>query len=159
MAKPAIDISLVGSDILIKQLASFEPKVQKRVVRQTLRKSAKHLKAHIVTNLSGHPVSPDSGRYLAAMTAAKPKALPRSRTMIGVGIAMPYRAELGIDPGYKWYYPFAVEYGHDRAPPKAPLRRAIDDHADEEHRFMGRDIGKGVDREARKHFKNVRGPK
>lgn len=162
MAKPVVDISLVGSDILIRQLASFEPRIQRKVVRQTLRKSAKRLQVHVIQNLSGYPVAPETGRYLFAMAGAKPKALRRSRYVIGVGIAMPVRAELGIDPGYEWYYPFAVEYGYTRearapvvVPPKAPIRRAVNDNTDAEHRFMGRDIGKGVEREARTWFKKV----
>jgi hypothetical protein len=158
---PVIDIRVFGDEALAKALASFEPKVQKKVVRSALRKSLKRLKAHVVRNLSGHPVAPDSGRYLAAMIAAKPKALPRSRSSIGVGIAMPTREELGIPPDYKkGFYPFSLEYGYTRTerapvvvPAKAPIRRAVNSHQAEELRVMGDDVGRGVEREARKHFK------
>ena len=76
---------------------------------------------------------------------------------IGVGIAMPTREELAIAPADPWYYPAAVEYGHPRAPAKAPIRRAVNAHSDEELRFIGNEIGRGVEREARKHFKKAVG--
>lgn len=162
MAKPVVDISLVGSDILIRQLASFEPRIARKVVRQTLRKSVKRLKVHIVQHLSGYPVAPETGRYLTAMAGAQPKALPRKRHVIAQAIAMPTRAELGISPQEKGYYPFSLEYGYTRearapvvVPPFAPIRRAVNDNTDAEHRLMGRDIGKGVEREARTWFKKV----
>jgi hypothetical protein len=155
--KPVVDISVFGNKALERDLASFPPGVQKKVVRPVLRRSLKRLKAHVVRNLSGHPVSPDSGRYLAAMIAAKPHALKRSRTRIGVAFDMPPRTELGIPPGYKWYYPAAVEYGHPRASAKAPIRRAVNAHTNEELGAMGRDIGRGIEREAKKHFKKAVG--
>lgn len=152
----------MGSDILIRQLASFEPRIARKVVRQALRKSVRRLQGHIVQHLSGYPVAPETGRYLTAMAGAKPKALPRKRYVIAQAIAVPERSQLGIDPGYEWYYPFSLEYGYTRearapvtVPPFAPIRRAVNDNTDAEHRFMGRDIGKGVEREARTWFKKV----
>lgn len=160
MPEPVVDIQVLGDKALTRALASFEPKVQKKVVRSALRKSLKRLKVHVVQNLSGHPVAPDSGRYLAAMIAAKPKALPRRRNSFGIGFDMPPREELGISPGYEWYYPMSLEYGYTRTarapvtvPPKAPIRRAVNAHQAEELRGLGSDIGRGVEREARKHFK------
>lgn len=163
MPNPVVDIKVFGNKALERSLSSFPARIQKKVVRSALRKSLKHLKAHVVRNLSGHPVSPVSGRYLAAMTAAKPKALPRTRSVIGVGIAIPTREELGIPPDYKkGFYPFSVEYGYTRStktggtvtvPAKAPIRRAVNAHQAEELRFMGDDIGRGIYREARKHFR------
>lgn len=162
VAKPIVDISLVGDKALIKGLARFEPRVQKKVVRGALRKSAKRLKAHVIRNLSGDPVKPDSGRYRAGMVAAKIRSLGRSRRLMALGFALPTRAELGIAPGYEWYYPFAVEYGYTRtarAPvtvaPKAPIRRAVNEHATEERLVMGREIGAGIKREAKKAFKKA----
>ena len=163
MPNPVVGIQVFGNRALERSLASFPVRIQKKVVRSTLRKSLKHLKAHVVRNLSGHPVSPDSGRYLAAMIAAPVRALRRKRGQLGVGIPIPTREELGIPPEYKkGFYPFSLEYGFTRTtttggtvtvPAKAPIRRAVNAHQAEELQFMAKEIGRGIRREARRHFK------
>lgn len=160
MPDPLVNIQVFGNKALERSLASFPRRVQRTIVRSTLRKSLKRLKGHVVQNLSGYPVAPDSGRYLAAMIAAKPKALPRRRNSFGIGFDMPPREELGISPGYEWYYPMSLEYGYTRTarapvtvPPKAPIRRAVNAHQAAELQFMAADIGRGIYRQARKHFR------
>lgn len=156
MAKGMVDISMLGDKELDRKLAKLATAAsQKRAVRPALRKSTKRLKAHVVANLSGRVVKPDTGRWLRATIAAKVKAIKRSRGEIGTAFAMPTREELGIEPGYEWYYPFAVEYGHpapgrEHASAKAPIRQAVNSHAREELFRIGRDIGKGIEKEAKK---------
>lgn len=156
MAKPIVDISLLGDKELERKLAKLAtPASQKRAVRPALRNSNKRLKAHVVANLSGQVVKPLTGRWLRATTAAKVKAVKRSRQEIGTAFAMPTREELGIEPGDPFYYPFAVEYGHpapgrEHASAKAPIRQAVNSHAREELFRIGKDIGKGIEKEAKK---------
>ena len=109
----------------------------------------------MVHNLSGAVVTPDTGRWLAATVAAKVHALKRSRVRMGYGIDMPTRAELGLDPTDKGYYPAHVEYGYIRkdgvqVPGKYPIRSAVNDHAAAELKEIGEDIGKGIEKQARK---------
>lgn len=150
MAQPVVDISVVGVKAVSAMLGKLPDAAQKKAVRFALRRSAKRLKGHIVTNLSGHPVAPRSGRLLAAMKRVKVQALKRSRTRVGVFVALPTREELGIAPDDPYYYPAAVEYGHSRAPAKRFIRNAVNDHEAEELRMIGTDIGKGIEREARR---------
>jgi len=151
MARPVIDITMIGDKELERKLARLAtPASQKRAIRPSLRASAKRLKAEVVANLSGLVVSPKTGRLLTAMQAQKVGALPRSRALIGVGLPMPTRQELGIDPKDKYYYPAAVEYGHPGAPPYPYTRGAVDRNAARELHTIGTDIGKAIEREAAK---------
>ncbi len=157
MARPAIDISLVGDKALLKQLANLgKPATQKKAVRPALRKSAKRIKPRVVANLSGHPVATRTGRLRAAFAAEKIHGLPRSRVIIGMGFDMPTREALGIDPSDKYYYPVAVEYGHARgagkaaAPPHPYIRPAVDSNRESELTLIGRDIGKAIEKQAMK---------
>ena len=157
MARPVVDIRLIGDKRLIRALKKLPGVAQKKAVRPGLRRSAKRLKAHVVTNLSGDPVGIESGRWVAATIATPIRAMKRSRVALGVGFAMPTREELGIDPKDKWYYPAAVEYGTtERAggrgsvPELRPIRSAVDDHRAQELATIGRDIGTGIEREWRK---------
>lgn len=159
MAK-TIDISLLGDRALARKLHELPLTVGKKVLRPTLRASAKRLKAFLILNLSGGVVSPHTGRWLAAVQATPVRALKRSRTRFGAGLEMPSRAELGIDPKDKWYSPFAVEYGYTRtarAPVDVrafePIRKAVDDHAASELRTIANDIGNGIKRVAKPVFK------
>ncbi len=159
MAKPVIDISLVGNKVLIEALGGLHDRIQRKVVRQAMRKSAKRLNVAIVQNLSGIPVAPDSGRWLMAQSAQKPVPGRRSRTGITIGIPMPLREELGIPARDKWYYPTAIEYGTTKTrggrgplPAFAPMRRAVNENTDREHQAIGTEIGKGIEREARRAF-------
>ncbi len=157
MAAPVVDISTFGDKALARGLARLEPRIQKKVMRQALRKSAKRLKKHVVNNWERMK---DTGRTAEAFKATKVRAGKRSRSGIRMEWPLPTKPELGIDPESDWYYPFAVEYGYTRmarapvtVPPKAPIRRAVNEHTDQEHAIMGREIGKGIEREARKAFK------
>ncbi len=157
MPRAAIDISLAGDKELLKQLANLgKPSTQKKAVRPALRKSAKRIKPRVLANLSGSPVSPKTGRLLAAMAAEKIHALTRSRGIIGAGFDLPNRESLGIDPSDKYFYPFAVEYGHVRgagksaAPPHPFIRPAVDDNREQELNLIAADIGKGIIKQAAK---------
>ena len=108
MAKPVIDLTLLGDKKLIKALATMPATLQKKAVRPALRKQAKRSRQHAVEMLSGGRVQPDTGRWLAAQKRAPIRAIKRSRKRIGYLVWYPTREELGIDPGYKWFYPAAV---------------------------------------------------
>lgn len=157
MARPAIDISLVGDKALLKQLANLgKPATQKKAVRPALRKSAKRIKSRVIANLSGHPVAPKTGRLRDAFKGEKIHALPRSRVIIGMGFDMPTRASLGIDPSEKGFYPMSLEYGHAKgagksaAPPHPFIRPAVDSNRESELTLIGQDIGKSIIKQAMK---------
>jgi len=150
-----VDIRMIGDKALEKMLRSLPDAAEKKAVRPALRKSAKRLKAHVIHNLSGAVVKPDTGAWLAATIASKVHTLRRSRGRIGAGFDMPRRIELGIDPKDPGYYPVHVEYGYIRkdgvhVPGKYPIRGAVNSHAAEELKTIGGDIGKDIVKEAKK---------
>ena len=78
-----------------------------------------------------------------------------SRGALYYGVPLPTREQLGIpkkDRGGKkaGYYPVILEYGTSRMAARPWMRPAIDDTADSEKAQIGRDIGKGIERLARK---------
>lgn len=157
MAEPAINISLLGDKELERKFRKLEPRIQKKYVLQAFRKSAKRLKAHIMDNVLGAVVSPDTGRYAAALLLAKPKTpadFKGKKGVTGIGIDLPRRNVLGIGPKEKWYYPSVLEYGSTidpgRYPAFAPVRKAVNAHARQELERIRVDIGKGIEREAAK---------
>lgn len=158
MAQPVVDISLFGDKALKKALARLEPKLQKKVFRQTQRKSATRLRARITENLSGPVVDVHTGRYRDAMRKAPIRAFTNKRKrQKGVGVHMPERHLLGISPDDQWYYPFVVEYGTEKdrqgrgpVPAFAPIRRAVNDNARRELATMATDMKVGIEREAKR---------
>jgi hypothetical protein len=149
MPEPIVDISVFGDKALTRALGSFEPRVQKKVVRQALRASLKRNKEYVVQAWQQHA---DRGVTARAFAATKIRAGKRSRGRIRIEWPLPDREPLGIAPEDPHYYPNAVEYGHKGAPAKAYTRRAVNAHINEEHAEMGKAIGRGVEREAKKHF-------
>lgn len=150
----AVDISVLGDKALEKKLAKLEPKVQKRVMRKTLRASTKRLKIEVIQNLSGNPVHPldrrGTGGWMQQQKLVPVKALKRSRGRMGYTLPFPTREALGISPDDPYFYPAAVEYGHPRAPAKAPIRTAVNSRTPTELAIIGREIGTGIEREAMK---------
>lgn len=69
----------------------------------------------------------DEGRWASTL---KVRALKRRKGRVGVVIRVGTRAELGIDPQQRGFYPAHQEFGHrDRAgvhhPPMAPMRISL----------------------------------
>jgi hypothetical protein len=79
MPEPIVDIRLIGSDVVTQLLGTFEPKVQKKVVRSALRKSAKRTKERVVRTWMQHE---DTGVTADAMDAVKVNSI-RSRRAPG----------------------------------------------------------------------------
>lgn len=153
-----IDIRMLGDKALQRALSQLPKSAsQKKAMRPALRNSTKRIKQYAIQNLSGAVVSPDTGAWLAALSATPVRALKRSRTRMGYGLLLPTRSDLAIDPSDEWYYPAAVEYGYtrtERAPvtveAKRPMRDAIDEHKRSELAQIGHDVGIGIKREWRR---------
>ncbi len=144
-----VDISVLGDKELSAKLNRLAGKRAKSIVRSALRKAAKRTKSRIVQNLSGSPVGVVTGRTRAAFAATKIGAV-RNRALIIQGVKLPTREALGIPSGDRNYYPNAIEYGHVGAPAKPFIRPAVDSNKDSEIRAIGKDIGAGLEREAKR---------
>lgn len=145
----SVGIELTGDKAAIAMLAAIEGKVQKKLVRQALKKSSKRLKKEVERRIATIPLV-DTGQYLRAVQGAKLRAGKRSRKRIVMGIEKPTRAELGISPDDKAYYPNALEYGTPTAPAKPHWRPAVDENAKAEFKAIGEDLRRGIEREAAK---------
>jgi hypothetical protein len=131
-----------------KKLHRLQEKVQKKIVSGALRKEARRAKQRIAENIKRLNLI-DSGMLLAGYEAAPIKSQGKPG-LIRVGVVNPTREALGIDPDDKYYYPYAVEFGHAGADAKPFIRPAIDNHKRESYRQIGGDIGKSIEREALK---------
>lgn len=144
-----VDIRVLGVPELERKLRNLAQQVQRKIVRQALRKSAVRTKKRVVDNLSGDKVQVQTGNLRGAFRDAKIRGTTR-RGMIRVGIVFPERDKLGIAPDDPYYYPTAVEYGHGNVPAYSYMRTAIDDHKKKEYDQIAKDIGAGIEKEAGK---------
>lgn len=149
MPKPDFDISVLGDKQLEHMLAQLPRKSQARIVRRSLRDSVKRLHSALLKNVMGSPVGIRTGRLAMAIASMQVKS-KRRRNELRYAIMLPTREELGISPQDKHYYPAVLEYGAPHMPARAPMRRAVDDNAKAELATIAHEIGKGVERTARR---------
>jgi hypothetical protein len=153
LRKGLVDISALGVKELSRALAEMHPRLQRKVARQALKKSAKRVKPLLVQAVSGIPVKIETGNLLMGMAQAPIVPMKRSRTGLGFIIPAPTREQLGISPSDKWYYPWALEYGAPARSRGGPLpafawiRGTVNRAMPSEQRQMRIDIGKGIQRE------------
>ncbi len=150
MAKPAVDITILGSKELERMLSLIPDKMQRSVVASANRKVAKKVHAYTMERV---PVK--TGKLKAALAA---KNKPRKKTFptaVIYYLDLPDRAPLGIAPDYEWYYPASLEYGFTNkyginVPPHPFIRPAVDENIDILHGMMRHDINKGIEKQMRK---------
>jgi len=143
-----VDISMIGDEVLQRRLSNLVGKTQKKIVRQALRKEAKETKKRIVSNIKILGLI-DSGTMLQAYQNTKVRSTSK-RNFIRLGPENPKRDELGIRANDKYYYPYAVEFGHAGAKAHPFIRPAVDEYKTSSIKSIGRDIGSGIEREGRK---------
>ena len=139
---PNIDISILGDKELQKKLDALEKGVAAKAVRPALRKESYRTRKRIVGNIQAEGLI-KTGVMVAAYAAAKVKSAGR-RGIIRIGVENPTRAQLGIDADDQYYYPYAVEFGHDDVEPKPFIRPAIDEHKPQSLAAIARDIAAGI---------------
>ena len=137
-----IDISLIGDKVLQRKLKRLPIATQKKIVRKALREGGRPVLAAAQQNV---PVR--SGRTKASL---KLRARKAKRGSFGVDVRTGTRAELGIPENDPSYYPFSVEYGHGNVAAQPFMRPAMDDNRDKALRIIGKELGAGILREARK---------
>lgn len=144
MAK-GFDISILGDRALQRKLNQLERKEARKIVSRALRNSAKRVRPEVANRA---PV--DTGTLRDAMSRAKIRVQKSNvRGGVRLGIVMPSREDLGIAPDDKGYYPFSLEYGQENAAARPYIRPTVDRMTPSEHRKIGRDIGKAIERRAK----------
>ena len=108
MANDRFDISILGAEHLSQALAALPANLERKVLTKALRQAGKFYQT-----LAAARSPRDSGKLA---TSYKVRALKRRKGRVGVMIQAGTRAQLGIDPKQRGYYPAHTEFGHrDRA--------------------------------------------
>lgn len=143
-----IDISMLGDKALTKKLGKLPGRLQKKVLRQAMRKAAKPILADIKQSISSIRVTGLHTDPLKKKT--KIKSLKRSRNKIGVRITTPTRDELGIPADSKWYWPAHIELGTSKEPAQPFMRGPFNAARQKTLTTIKQETGKGIIREAMK---------
>lgn len=146
------DISITGDKALQRKLDRLAGPAQRRVMRGATKKTATATKKFLLRNISGGKIHVYTGRLLRAFKAQRARGEKpiKNKKDIVAAIPLPTRAELGIAPDDKYYYPTAVEFGHKRAPAHPYMRPAVDEHYSELIGGLAENIAVGIVREAAK---------
>lgn len=108
MANDRFDISILGAPELSKALAELPANLERKILTKALRQAGKFYQT-----LAQARAPRDRGKLATTMRV---RALKRRKGRVGVLIATGTRAQLGIDPKQRGYYPAHTEFGHrDRA--------------------------------------------
>ena len=154
MAKPAVDISVLGAKELERALSKLPDLTQRKVVRMTNRKVAIRVHKEVMRRV---PV--DTGNLRDALAAENKPRLKKYPTAVVYYLDFPSRVALGIPKDTRankqGYYPLHLEYGFINSrgvtvPPHPYIRPAVDDNIDVYYGIMRHDINKGIEREMRK---------
>lgn len=143
------DLAVVtGSKELDAKLQALLPALQKKLVRQALRKSAYRAKKAIQEIIKSE--AHDTGTLEKNL---KVKALKRSRVRVGVGVCIDrdklfadYEEAHGKPPHpakgrtAPFYYPSVIEFGDKHHHPVRPMRRGLYDHEEEYKRYFKDDL-------------------
>lgn len=162
MAGGAIDVRMFGGKALQRKLdALASPVQQRKAIKPALGKSARRLKKRVIATYQAI-VDDRTGRLLAALKASPVKSSKAGRKRSGIfgwDWALPERHLLGIGDTDANYYPAFVEYGHGPpgskgsgrkdVAPRSFIRSTVDADRKTEHRRIGEDIGKGIEKIAR----------
>lgn len=136
-----IDISFVGDDDLQRQLKRIAIQAQRKIVRAAMRKSMKSVKERAQALV---PV--DSGRLRDSIHQKSRTKRGITRVFVSTGT----RQELGIPSDAKGFYPAVIEYGTRTRAAYSYLRRALHEKRGTVLKAVASDIGKGIEREAKK---------
>jgi HK97 gp10 family phage protein len=134
-------IIITGDKALDKKLASLGAKLANKIVRSSMRKSAKNVKEWASQNLTNSP-SIVTGKLRAGM---KVRAGKRSRSHMSVKVET--TAGTHKDPGYGGAQ---VEFGARHMPPEPFLRPAVYDHESEIRAEVIADVNATINEAARK---------
>lgn len=144
MARPDVDISILGDAELQAGLRRLPVAAQKKVVRRAMRNTAKRMRAAILPNV---PVL--TGRLRKEIARSSIRAIRRSRNKLGATVALPTREAMGIKPDSKWYYPAILEYGSPKTglKPIRYFRESVDASWPEERKILSEELRSGIESE------------
>lgn len=104
MANDRFDISILGAPELSRALAALPANLERKVLTKALRQAAKYY-----ATLAAARAPRDRGRLA---TSFKVRSMKRRKGRVGMVIRTGSRAELGIDPKQRGFYPAHIELGY-----------------------------------------------
>ncbi len=141
-----IDISMLGDKALTKKLGLLPGRLQKKVLRKSMRDAAKPILKDIRQAISAIRVT---GFHTDPLRKGmKLRSLKRSRSRIGVMIMAPTRDVLGIPSDADYYYPAHIELGTLNNESQPFMREPFNDKRATTLNTIKRDVGRGIIREA-----------
>ena len=118
----SVSLRLFGVKDLDAKFKKLPDRLQKKILRQSMRIAAKDVKAAVKA-----AVPKDTGRLRRGIEI---KSIKRSRSLVGVIVRTKTREHFGISADSKWYYPAIIEYGFVRHgityQPRSYLRATVD---------------------------------
>ncbi len=143
------DISMLGDTALSETLAGLTEKMERTVITRATRDAGKFLLTltKAAAPVSQDPRDPHRGQLKATL---KLRALRRRKGRVGVAIQTGTRAELGIDPKDKGYYPAFRELGTRKLPPLPYMRGPLHSAREAVLAVLRQSIDQGIERELKK---------
>ena len=132
MARPVLDMSLIGMESIIAKLSKLPTTVRKKAVRIAAKQAAEPIKT-LAQAMAPVGETGNLARYIKIGQVAN-----------GAVVKTGTRKQLGIDPNDPYYYPAAIEFGHGNVPAKPFLRPAMDIGRRRAIEIMGEVIGKSI---------------
>lgn len=141
-----------GAKELEKMLAQIGGKVAKKIVRQAVRQGQKPILASVKSNASTM-VGGAMGAKIAKKSKIKvPKRQKRGQYMLSTQvISDPDFKHINKD-GTRHWIPSAIEFGHGSSKEEAAvpfMRRAADSQGDNAMNITIKELGEGIEREAK----------
>lgn len=143
MPKPVI---ITGIKAIDRRLGTLEPRLQRKVLGQSIRAGMKVLLAEVKARISVL-----TGAMRAAVQLRVLKRRRRGSIEMEVRIAGNWRTvKQSPVTGKRAFYPAIVEYGDRDNPPQAPMRGSLDSKGEAARQVTIRHLRDGVEREARR---------
>ena len=144
-------LKTTGFELFDKQLKNLERKVAKKIVKTATRVAAKNTLKSIKANANS--MIGGEMRTLIAKNAKIIVFKHQRKGSWGVQIGMKAGVPEFVDyskVGKRNYIPAAIEFGHDNSKPIPYIRKAWDKTKKQDIRILGKELKKGIEREAKR---------
>ena len=108
MAGEALKLQLHGDKEFLRSLKTLDKRVQRKVLRQALRKNIRTA----LDSIKGRTPTGNEPDGLPPLKSLLKISTRTRRGLLMAGVAIPTREELGIKQNDPYFWPFALEYGH-----------------------------------------------
>jgi len=147
----SIELQTRGFEIFDAKLKAMETKVAKSIVKTATRTAAKNTLKEVKSNARSM-IGGEMGQLIekwAKIIVFKHQRKGSWGVQIGMKAGVPEFTDYS-KVGRRNYIPSAIEFGHGNARPIPYIRKAWEKTKKQDVRIMGRELKKGIEREARR---------